>query len=233
MAIATQLSAPRGRRALRMAVVLSLSAAGAARAQPEEGLGLVATPRGELLAEGGEFVAVIAPDGSVTLRDRPNLRPDGIGVTFDVTDALMRSQGMDPYASAKLALLDDTRDVRVAMGREYRSYQLAHADELMRANIDAVYATVPDPAQRKQALFALWDECAESGDPALVAAGAAARAVVEHHIRQELTGAEAYTAHELAALNARRTSATAFAPYADRAPSIARARRAPPATSRL
>jgi hypothetical protein len=73
----------------------------------------------------------------------------------------MRSQRMDPYASAKLRLMDRTRDQRVAIGKEYRREVLAQSGELMRKNVERLWAGTKDLRERKQGLFELWNECAE------------------------------------------------------------------------
>ena len=134
---------------------------------------------------------------------------------FDATDALMRAHGQDPYASRKLKVLDGTRDERVQIGNRHRAEQLKHATQLMQNNLDALWARSLDVRARKQALFELWDECVEAGDPALVEAGAAARRLVIGAIRAHLpaTGPDAYTAAELAALARAKQSRAAFAPY--------------------
>jgi len=166
-------------RSLLRAAVALVGSLSVAHAQPEERQDVwVVHPDGTMTSDQGTYVARIAPDGSVALRDAPNVQPDPsiLGATFDVTDAFMRSRGDDPYASAKLDFLDRSRDLRVVQGKAFRADQLAHADAIMLANIDAMWARLPDTASRKQALFELWDECAETGDPALVAAGRAARA---------------------------------------------------------
>lgn len=157
------------------------------------------------------FSATVHPDGSVTLHDGPLGRAELWGFSFDATDWIMRARGEDPYAVEKLRFLDQTRDDRAAMGAEHRRARLAASASLMRNNIANVWATIPDVTQRKQALFELWDECAESGDPHLVIAGAAARAVVVDFASQ-LRGRDAFTPAELTRLNAHRTSTLAFAP---------------------
>jgi len=161
----------------------------------------------------GTFDARVHPDGSVSLRDASAVHVEGIGLSFDLTDVIMRSRGEDPYASAKLRFLDSTREDRVAMGSDYRHAQLAGAAQLMRENIAYAWATIPDAAGRKQALFDLWDECAQSGEVDLVQAGAAARAVAVE-FASSLEGKDAFTQTELHRLNARRTSSIAFAPRA-------------------
>ncbi len=79
--------------------------------------------------------------GTVHLDDKSNLKAvhacsrDSwlckipIGATFDINDWAMRSSGNDPYASAKLKMLDETRDERVAIGTQFRKELLAHSVE--------------------------------------------------------------------------------------------------------
>jgi len=214
-------------------VVLSLSASGSVVAQPDQ-LVLQQERDGTYSMEEPGFIGHIDPDGSVRLENKPPLQLRGLGASFDLTDIAMRITGMDPYASAKLELLDRTRAMRAAMGERHRAQLLVSSADLMRRNIEAVLATVSDSRQRRQALFELWDECADSGDPALVAAGAAARATVLAYIQREMTGPNAYTAQELRALNSRRTSEIAFEPYARVRPDVRYAmatRRSAPFTS--
>lgn len=200
-------------------VVLSLSASGSVVAQPDR-IVLQEEPDGTYSSDEGAFISHVDPDGSVSLENKPPLQLEGLGASFDLTDIAMRVSGMDPYASAKLEYLDRTRDMRVAMGARYRDAQLAATPDLMRHNIDAALATVSDPRERKQALFELWDECAETGEPALVAAGEAARATLLDFIQHEMTGPDAYTPADLRALNSRRTSRMAFEPYARVRPDV-------------
>jgi hypothetical protein len=198
---------------------------------------------GSTTTDGDTYVVHAAPDGEVQIEDSRNLRfgargatysehdydanvddrpiepktPD-IGVTiatFDVTDWLMRGHGHDPYASKKLATLDASRDARVVRGQKLRDAQLAHASTIMQANLDHLWATVRDPAARKQAVFEMWDECADTGPDTIVAAGAAARARLESFVYQTLPAGSpgAFTAADLARLNAHRQSHAAFAPY--------------------
>ncbi len=135
--------------------------------------------------------------------------------TFDLTDWLMRGRGHDPYASSKLAVLDATRDARVARGERYRATQLSHASTLMQANLDWLWAKERDPGARRRALFELWDECADTGTDDVIAAGKAAREHLESFVRQALPPGKpgAFTPAELAELNAHRVSRAPFAPY--------------------
>jgi hypothetical protein len=200
------------RTAALATVLFSLSGARSLQAQPDRFV-VVEEPDGSFSSDEGGFTGYIHPDGSVSMVDKPPLQLQGLGASFDITDLAMRAAGMDPYASAKLRYLDNTRDMRVAMGNEHRAQLLAASSDLMRGNIEAALAGLSDPRARKQALFELWDECAETGEPALVEAGAAARATLRAYIQREMTGPDAFTPMELSQLNARRTSAIAFQPY--------------------
>ena len=154
------------------------------------------------------YTASIEQDGTTHLHDRPNWQWHGLGATFDVTDWAMRSSGDDPYARAKTRFLDRTRPERIAIGKRYRAEQLAHAPQLMQANIERVWTTIQDPEARKDALFELWDDCAEVGEPAVVEAGAAARLLVLGVIHARVT----YSAADLERLNRRRHSTARFEP---------------------
>jgi hypothetical protein len=130
--------------------------------------------------------------------------------TLDITAYLMRKAGIgDPFASRKLALLDATRDERAARGDNYRAEQLARSAELMRANLERLWASAMTAGERRAVLFELWDECAE-GDGAIGDAGERARATVIGWIRAKHV---AYTPDELAALNHHRASRQDFAPW--------------------
>jgi hypothetical protein len=140
-----------------------------------------------------------------------------MGGSFDISDALMRGHGQDPYASRKLKFLDSTRDERVAIGNRYREQQLAQSTQLMQKNLDRLFAMRLDRARLKAALFELWDDCAETGEPAMIEGGKRARKLVVGTIRGKLPAntETAYTADELAAFNRRKHSKAVFAPYED------------------
>jgi len=160
---------------------------------------------GTYKADHETFAAKVDADGKVHLEDKPE--------NLDWQDRMMLQAGIDPYARNKLAMLDRTRDQRVAVGERRRSAQLGRAGELMQKNIDRLWAMTTDLAARKAGLFELWDDCAETGSTEVVAAASAARTLVIGVIRARLRDSSAYTTAELAALNARRRSAAVFAPY--------------------
>ena len=166
-------------------------------------------------AEHRTFTAHVDPDGAVHFEDKPNVQLKTLFFgEFDTTDAIMRHIGQDPYASAKRKFLDDTRKERSEIGKRFKREQLAHSEELALQTLDWIWSATPDPRERKQAVFELWDDCAESGDADLVAGGRDAREMIATFVQSHLTGADAYTPDELAAFNAHKTSTATFAPYA-------------------
>lgn len=156
-----------------------------------------------------------APDDERSGDRAPTAIVPVLGGSFDVTDWLMRRNGDDPYASRKLALLDGTRAERAQIGGKHRAQQLKRSAQIMQRNLEALWTATADPQARKQALFELWDDCAETGDPALVEAGQAARRLVIGAIRARFPAGSphAYTAAELTALARAKRSTAAFQPY--------------------
>jgi hypothetical protein len=148
-----------------------------------------------------------------------NMSGDGtvipvLGGLFDITSYLHRKFVGDPYSSRKLKMLDVTRAERVESGAAYRAAQLGQSAELMARNLEALWRTTADPAARRAALFELWDECAEGEGPA-GAAGERARAMVIGWIGSHLPRGQpgAFSADEIARLDARRASKQHFVPY--------------------
>ena len=156
-------------------------------------------------------------DGTVKeIKDKANWQQKSLfHAEFDVTDALMRQQGIDPYASYKKKVLDETREQRFEMGTKYRTEQLAHSRQFMQRNLERLLASTANKAELREGLFELWDDCAETGSDELVAGGAAAREQLIGYIRAKLPrdSADAYSGEELARLNKHRKSRLEFAPY--------------------
>lgn len=139
-----------------------------------------------------------------------------VGGRFNFDDAIAKRGGFDPYIARKMAYMDRTRDERTRMASVDRDDRLREAVTKLRAHLARVWSYQPwTPAQRRDALFVLWDECAERGAANVVAAAATARATIEAFIRAELpAGSEhAFTAAELVRMNRGRQSHQPFAPY--------------------
>jgi hypothetical protein len=147
-----------------------------------------------------------------------------IGGNLDITSWISRKilgevKG-DVYAARKRLALEQTFDERAEMRRRHRKDQLDHADLIVRDSLDRLWASALPLADKKQALFELWDDCAETGDAAVVDAAARARSAIVGFIRAHLPAGspDAFTSDELAALDAHRGSRAHFAPYDDAAP---------------
>jgi hypothetical protein len=176
------------------------------------------------------FVSRVDRDGTVHFHDRGNVGVDNVGLVgdepggmpgvaghFDLTDALMRMHGEDPYRYEKQRFMDATRDERVRMARADRGERLREAAYKMPAYLEKVWAYAAwTEAQRRRVLFALWEEVAEDGDAELIDAGVAVRAAIVGFIQRRLPegGPDAYSPDELEALNRRRRCHDRFEPYA-------------------
>ena len=170
-----------------------------------------ASERAELQRDGSgyraehlAFTGHVDADGIAHLEDKP----------ADLEDAIMRAHHIDPYSANKLAFLDRTRDERYAIGKRHQRKLLARSGQLALDALHAIWNETSNVAERKQAVFELWDDCAETGDAELVAGGRDARAMIVEFVQTHLTGRDAYTPDELAAFNAHKASAAPFAPYA-------------------
>ncbi|MEO8840514.1 MAG: hypothetical protein ABI591_01200 [Kofleriaceae bacterium] len=155
-------------------------------------------------AEHATFTGHVDPDGTAHLDQKRR---------YDPTEILMHRNNIDPYASNKRRFLDGTREERYQIGKQYKEQQLAHSSQIAQHNLEYLWAKTTDTNQRKQALFEMWDECAETGSEKLVAGGASARLIIVGFIRGHMTGAASYTAAELVAFNAKKKSSAVFDPY--------------------
>jgi hypothetical protein len=138
------------------------------------------------------FNATVHPDGQVTFRDRPPVELGGVtgspplqipgdsqarafsgivvGVSFrfDVTDAIMRRLGQDPYSAEKRRFARLTRAWRSTLRGAYR--RRVRSAALARFGPDAGLCRryrALDPAGRRRTrrwLFARWDETREDAD---------------------------------------------------------------------
>ncbi|MBV8756614.1 MAG: hypothetical protein JO257_05050 [Deltaproteobacteria bacterium] len=127
------------------------------------------------------------------------------GGSADLTAWLYRRFAhADPYSSRKARLLDDTRAERIERGEKFRAEQAARSAELMQKALEELWARVPDPVARRQAVYELWSDCADDD------AGARARAMMIGWVRARLPAgtADGYTPEELARM-------APFAPYAE------------------
>lgn len=201
------------------------------RTRPGRG-GLAAKLGPDVVADGAggfreaheTFVARVDRDGTVHFADKGNVGADGItssaGVGlaghFDLTDGVMRAMGEDPYRYEKTRFMERTRAERAAMAAVDRTERMRDAIDKMPAYLERIWRqSAWSAAARRRALFELWDEVAEEGEPELVRTGAAVRAAIVGFIRRRLPNgsAEAFPPAELETMNRARRSRARFEPY--------------------
>jgi hypothetical protein len=171
------------------------------------------------------FKATVEEDGTVHLNDQPNWQGgffadshEGVGyrASFDVTDWLMRMHGEDPYLYAKMKYLDDTRAERDQMAIKARGERLRESVHRLPKLLERVWGDANlSPAEKRRALFYLWDECAEDGPDEVTRAAEEVRVTIYAFVRRNAPrGSDAgYTDDELRAFNQARTSKAVFDPY--------------------
>lgn len=173
---------------------------------------LVPHPDGSYTYRGHAFTATIRPNGDVTFSDRGAVEYDlGSGTgSFDLGDMVMGAAGVDPYAAERELFMEENQDLIDRLTDEARVATRERSMGRLRHDLRMRWEDRTHPVERRRRdLFRLWDESSEDADDR------AARDAIMAFIRTELPeGSEdAYPASEVAALNGRRTSTEAFAPY--------------------
>jgi hypothetical protein len=159
---------------------------------------------------GHVFDAVIRPDGEVEFEDRPPVSVEGFGqFGFDVTDALQRGAGNDPYRAEREWFMNETEEIRDRLASRASQRVSREALTGLEDRLRRVWTSDRSVRDRKRALFDMWDECAEDET------GAEARNRIVAFIRREIAegSTDEYGTDELARLNRDRTSRARFDPY--------------------
>jgi len=187
--------------------------------------------------EGTGFTARIEPDGAVSFSDLPGFRFGGLGpeadptayadfrpapgalppgstvdvrFRFDITEALERRHGNDPYYADRAWFLEQTEEVRDRLARRHAEEQHRRQLLRLRGRLDALMQDESRPlSSRHREVFATWDDFDEDE------VGRRARDALIAFVRERWPdgSANAFTAAELDALNAGRTSEERFDPY--------------------
>ncbi len=208
---------PRRRSAAEIGAELSASLRRDAMERPNRGRPppvLRRQPDGSQLYAGHAFSATISPDGEVHFADRPNasIGSAGLGLQggFDITDAVTRANGGDPYSAERAWFMRQTEALREQLEDAARVRSLAVSLRRLRGRLMRVWQDdARTVEQRRRAIFDEWVVVDESG------ADGGARALIVQFVRDNLpaTDASAYPADELRRLNARRNGTARFAPY--------------------
>jgi hypothetical protein len=169
----------------------------------------------------------VGGDGSIRFRDPAvvqDVKPGlgvlpgmvGVGGRFDINDLTERAAGNDPYSYEKHKIAEATFEDRLCLAQEaaLRRKQdgLFHLKERLEGLLQVPGLT---PERRREVVFEWWDECLDDTADGQPNFGAAARATILVFIRRVFPpgGPDAYSPTELAALNGRRASRSAFDPY--------------------
>lgn len=169
-------------------------------------------PDGSYAWSGHAFSARINRDGSVDFDDRPNVQTNGFSTSgsLDLTDAIMGSQGQDPYLAERERFMRETRELRERLEAEHRAETMASALRRLRGRLSQIWNTTSrSEAARRERIFRIWDDIAEDSS------GVEARRIVLSFIREVLpeNSEHAYTEAELERFNRARQSRERFEPY--------------------
>lgn len=175
-----------------------------------EGPKLQRTADGGYAYKGHVFEAKIKPDGSVQFSDRSGL------FSFDITDMIEKyALGKQIYAPEKRWFLEHTRALREELairdGSQVSQRGRSHLRARLRSILDLHALT---PSQKRAAVFALWNDCAEDQ------VGHQGQQVIEAFIRDYMPQGSilAFADKEIEAFDARRVGQRHFAPYAAQIP---------------
>ena len=155
------------------------------------------------------------PSKLAELRDLPNPAPAAT-FSIDLNDAILRAIGDDPYGGIKRDILKKTRELRERMADEACKEDLRESIVALNARLQRIWTGIQVSSKdRRERLFALWDECLEDGDDVRARHGRIARDTIMAFIRRNLPegNSDAFLPEELQALNQRRRSRARFEPY--------------------
>jgi hypothetical protein len=155
----------------------------------------------------------VAPDGRIAFEDPSAIQFKGLGVGFDLTDAVMKAAGDDPYAAQKARIAEATREQRFCLTLKGAEDDKRNALFRLKDNLERIAADGGlSAAEKRAAVFDLWQGCLDTTDDALANS---ARATIIAFIRRAFPagGPTAYTRVELAMLNRRRNCSRTFDPY--------------------
>ena len=132
--------------------------------------------------QGHAFKAVVEPDGSVTFDDGYS---QGVTVRFDITDAIMRRRGEDPYRVEKNWFLEGTEEFRQELFERWQAKQTLVAIRKLRIRLFRISENEALSGSEKAAhVIALFEDTSEDE------AGASARTAIAEFVADRMPGVE-------------------------------------------
>lgn len=132
--------------------------------------------------QGHAFKAVVEPDGSVTFDDGYG---QGVTVRFDITDAIMRRRGEDPYRVEKNWFLEGTQEFRKELYERWQAKQTLVAIRKLRVRLLRISENDTLTGSEKAArVIALFQDTADDD------AGALARNTISEFVADRMPGVE-------------------------------------------
>jgi len=132
--------------------------------------------------KGHAFKAVVEKDGSVTFDDG---YAQGVTVRFDITDALMRRRGEDPYRVEKNWFLEGTEEFRQELFERWQAKQTLVAVRKLRVRLLRISENDSLTGNEKAArIIALFKDTSDDE------AGASARTAITEFVVDRMPGVE-------------------------------------------
>ncbi len=180
---------------------------------PERRYPLKPGANGTFLYEAPQFSAMVAPDGTVTFRDRRiaySARKSTL--SFDLSDEFVRefTHGTN-YPYLKANFLAGTFERRTAMAAAVNSRQMRAARAKLPSQLDALWAdTRYRRRERRRIVVLLWQDLDKSS-----ADGRSSATTIEAWVRKRLPrgSADGYNDQELDLYSHEHSGAPAFNPY--------------------
>lgn len=207
---------PRPNGLLKSSVIDLFPKMGVSEKFDEEGSDLNEKRNNSHIFENHAWSAKISRGGRVEFEDKLPISPGGVNLAFDLTELAMRMRGDTIYVPQKRKFLAESSETRVEMARHVNKENLIQSVLDLRSRLltiwDNEHLTL---AEKKQKLFAIWDECAEEGSEDILNMGSMIRISVVGFIGRHLPlGSElAYSEADLEKLNGGRQSQAEFVPY--------------------
>ena len=132
--------------------------------------------------KGHAFKAVVEQDGSVTFEDGYG---QGVTLRFDITDAIMRRRGEDPYRVEKNWFLEGTEEFRQELLERWQAKQTLVAIRKLRIRLLRIYENEALSGSEKAAyVIALFQDTSDDE------AGASARNAITEFVTDRMPGVE-------------------------------------------